>query len=74
MGKKLLCTLVRKVSPGLPKTDVVGLQTLHKDKFGIWASNYSIVEEIWNHLKDRVSKSIERFFPHKLHRKPPYPE
>ena len=55
------------------KTDVFGLQTLLRDKFGVWASNGSGVEEIWNNFKDTVSKTIEHFVPHKILRKNPDP-
>jgi len=44
------------------KTNVLGLQTLLRDKLGIWASNGISVEEIWNNFKEIVSESIERFF------------
>jgi hypothetical protein len=55
------------------KTDVLGLKTHLRDKFGIWASNGSSVEEIWYNFKDIVSESIERFVPHKILRKNPDP-
>ena len=35
------------------KTDVLGLQTFLRDKFAVWASNGSCVEEIWNNLKKK---------------------
>jgi len=60
---------VENLVPVHQKTDVLGLQTLLRDKFGIWANNGSSVEEIWNNYKDTVSESIERFVPHKLLRK-----
>jgi hypothetical protein len=53
------------------KTDVSGLQTLLRGKFGIWASNGSCVEGIWNNFKEIVSESIESFVPHKILRKNP---
>jgi len=56
------------------KTDVLGLQTHLRDKFGIWANNGSSVEEIWNNFKERVSGSIECFVPHKILKKNPDPE
>jgi hypothetical protein len=48
------------------KTDVLGLQTLLRDKFGIRASNGGCMEEIWNNFKEIVSESIEGFVPHKI--------
>jgi len=56
------------------KTDVLGLQTLLRDKFGIWASNGSCVQEIWNNFKEIVSECSEHFVPHKILRKNPDPE
>ena len=53
------------------KTDVLGLQTFLQDKFAIWTSNGSCVEEIRNNFKEVVYESIERFVPHKLLRKNP---
>ena len=41
------------------KTDVLGLQTFLRDKFPVWASNGSSVEEIWNNYKNIVYESIE---------------
>ena len=60
---------VEKLVPVYNKTDVLGLQNLLRDKFGIWASNGSSVEKIWKNFKDTVSESIECFVPHKLLRK-----
>jgi len=60
---------VENLVPVYHKTDVLGLQNLHGDKFGIRASNGSSVEEIWKNFKDTVSESIECFVPHKLLRK-----
>jgi len=57
MERKFLCTSGGKFSPGV--------QTLIRDKFGIWASNGSSVE-IWNNFKEIKSTSIERFVPHKI--------
>ena len=71
MRRKLLFTSDRKVSPGVHKTDVSGLQTLLRDKIGIWAINGNCVEEIWNNFKEIVSESIESFVPHKILRKNP---
>jgi len=68
MGRKL-CISGRKVSPSVTQNRYLSLQTLLQDKFGVWASNGSRVEEIWNNFKDTVSKSIKRFVPNKLLRK-----
>jgi len=48
------------------KTGVLKIQTLLQDKFVIWASNGSCVEEIWNNFKEIVSEIIERFVPRKI--------
>jgi hypothetical protein len=56
------------------KTDVLGLQTFLRDKFAVWASNGSCVEEIWNNLKNIVYECIERFVPRKILRKNSDPE
>jgi len=56
------------------KTDVLGLQSLLRDKYGVWASNGSSVDEIWNNFKEILSESIERFAPYKILRKNPDPE
>jgi hypothetical protein len=55
----------RKV-PVYNKTDVSGLQTFLHDKFAVWVTNGSSVEEIWNNYKNIVYESIERFVPHKI--------
>jgi hypothetical protein len=52
----------------------LGLQTLLRDKFAVWASNGSSVEEIWENFKNIVHESIERFVPHKILRKNSDPE
>ena len=64
----------RKVVPVYNKTDVSGLQTFLRDKYVVWASNGSSVEEIWNNLKNIVYEGIERFVPHKILRKNSDPE
>ena len=64
---------VETLVPVYHKIDVLGLQTLLRDKFGIWANNGSSVEEILNNFKDIVSESIKRFVPHKVLRKNPDP-
>ena len=40
------------------KTDILGLQTFLRDKFAVWASNGSCVEEIWNNFKYIVQEYI----------------
>jgi len=51
-----------------------GLHTFLRDKFVVWASNGSNVEEIWNNFKNIVHESIECFVPHKTFRKNSDPE
>jgi len=51
------------------KTDVLGLQTFLRNKFAVWVSNGSCVQEIWNNFKNTVYECIERFVPQKLSRK-----
>jgi len=65
---------VEMVVPVYNKTDVSGLQAFLRDKFVVWASNGSNVEEIWNNLKNIVYGSIELFVPHKTLRKNSDPE
>jgi len=65
---------VEKVVPVYNKTDASRLQTFLGDKFVVWASNGSNVEEIWNNIKNIVYESIERFVPHKTLRKNSDPE
>jgi hypothetical protein len=60
---------VERVVPVYNKTDVLVLQTLLRDKFPVWASNGSCVEDIWNNVKNRVYECIERFVPRKILRK-----
>ena len=60
---------VESLVPVYQKTEVLGLQTFLRDKFGIWASNGSCVEEIWSNFKEILSECIERFVPHKILRK-----
>jgi hypothetical protein len=56
---------VERVVPVYKKTDVLRLQTFLRDKFAVWASNDSCVEEIWNKLKNQVYECTERFFQEK---------
>jgi hypothetical protein len=60
---------VEMIVPMYNKTDVFGLQIFHRDKFPVWASNSSSVEEIWNNYKNIVNESLEHFVPHKIIRK-----
>jgi hypothetical protein len=70
MGGHVQRTPRGKGSPGIPKkTDVSGLQTFLRDKYVVWASNGSSVEEIWNNFKNVVYEGIERFVPHKILKK-----
>jgi len=50
---------VERVVSVYNKTDCSGLQTFLRDKFVVWASNSSNVEEVWNNLKNIVYKSTE---------------
>jgi len=45
---------VERVVPVYNKTDVLGLQTFLRDKFAVWSSNGSCVEEIWNNFKNSL--------------------
>jgi hypothetical protein len=56
------------------KTNVTGLQSILRGKFASWASNGGCVEEIWIHMTETVFENIDRFVPHKILRKNPYPE
>ena len=60
---------VERVVPVYNKTDVSGLQTFLRDKFVVWASNGSSVEEIWNNFENIVYEGIECFVPQKILRK-----
>jgi hypothetical protein len=65
---------VERVVPVYNKTYVLGLKNFLRDKFAIWASNGSCVEEIWNNFKTIVYECIERFVPRKTLRKNSDPE
>jgi hypothetical protein len=69
VGTKWLENSGRKGSPGVHKTDVIGLQTFLRENFPVWASNGSYVEEIWDNFKNIEYECIERFVPHKILRK-----
>jgi hypothetical protein len=56
------------------KANILGLQTILRDKFAIWASNGRYVEEVWTNFKYIILESIERFNPHKVLRKNSDPE
>ena len=45
---------VERLVPVYRKTDVLSLQTFLRDKFALWASNGSCVEEMWNKFKESV--------------------
>ena len=69
-GKPLVLLRVNcRVVPVYNKTDVSGLQTFLRNKFVVWASNGSNVEEIWNNFKNIAYKSTEYVVPHKTLRK-----
>jgi hypothetical protein len=53
---------VERVVPVYNKTDVLGLQNFLRDKFAVWGSNGSSVEEIWNNYKNIVYESIELLY------------
>ena len=57
---------VEALVPVYHKTNVLVLQAILRDKFGILASNGSCVEEIWNNFKELVSESIQRFVPRNI--------
>jgi hypothetical protein len=65
---------VEKLVPVHHKANIVGLQTFLRDKFAIWASNGSCVEEAWTNFKNIILESIERFIPHKILRRSSDPE
>jgi hypothetical protein len=65
---------LERVVPVYNKTEVLGLQTFLCDKFAVWASNGSSVEELWNNFKNIVHKSVGHFVPHKILRKNLDPE
>jgi hypothetical protein len=56
------------------RTDALGLQIFLRDKFVVWASKDSCLEEIWDNFKNIVYETIERFVPHKILRKNSDPE
>ena len=43
---------IERIVPAYNKTDVSGLKTFLREKFVVWASNGSSVEEIWNNFKN----------------------
>jgi hypothetical protein len=53
---------VERIVPVYNKTDVLGLKNFLRDKFAVWASNGSCVEDIWNIFKNILYECIERFF------------
>ena len=55
-----------RVVPVYNKTEVLGLQNFLRDKFAVWESNGSSVEELWNNFKNIVHESVmgnETLFP-----------
>jgi hypothetical protein len=52
---------VERVVPVYNKTDVLGLQNFLRDKFAVWASNGSCVEEMWNNFKNILYECTKRF-------------
>jgi hypothetical protein len=67
-------TQIKRVVLDYNKSYFSGLQTFLRDKFVVWASNGSNVEEIWNNFKNIVCESIKRFALHKTLRKKVDPE
>jgi hypothetical protein len=55
------------------KTDVLGLQTLLREKFTLWAGNGSCIEEILKSYKNVVFEGTERFVLPKILSKNPDP-
>jgi len=60
---------LERIVPVYNKTEVLRLHTFLSDKFAVWASNRSSVEELWNNFKNIVHESVVRFVPHKILRK-----
>jgi len=60
---------LERLVPVYKKTEVLVLQTFLCDKFTVWASNGSSVEELWNNFKNIIHESVELFVPHKILRK-----
>jgi len=65
---------VERLVPLYNKTDVLGLETFLCNKFVVWASNGTCVEEMWNKFKNIVYECIEPFVPRKMLRKNSDPE
>jgi hypothetical protein len=65
---------VERVVPVYKKTKVLGLQNFLRDKFTVWASIGSCVEEVWNNFKNILYECIERIVPHIILRKNSDPE
>jgi hypothetical protein len=60
---------IETVVPVYNKANVLGLQIFFHDKFAVWASNGSCVEEIYSNLKNIVYECVEHFVTHKILRK-----
>jgi hypothetical protein len=56
------------------KANIIGPQTFFRDKFAVWASNGSCIEEVWHNFKNVILENIKRFIPHKILRKNSDPE
>ena len=57
---------LERIVPVYNKTEVLRLHTFLSDKFAVWASNRSSVEELWNNFKNIVHESVmgnETLFP-----------
>jgi hypothetical protein len=65
---------VEMVIPVYNKTNVLRLQTFLRDKFAVWVSNGSSVEEKWNNYKNIVYESIELLYHMKYFEKNSDPE
>ena len=56
------------------KTNVLGLQTLLRDKLTTWAKNGSCIEDIWKNFKNIIFEGIKCFVPHISLKTNPDPE
>jgi hypothetical protein len=74
MGRIWTCDAGEVICICLPQTNVVGLQNSLRDKFPVWASNGSCIEDMWQNVKDIIFEVIERFVSHKVLKQNPDPE
>jgi len=65
---------IERVVPVYNKTEVLGLQSFLRDKFAVWASNGSSVEELWNNFINIVHESVGTFCTTRILRKNSDPE